>query len=78
MIHFNAEPVAITAAAGKSKPGKRCEILAYAGGLIQLPGWGTVGIDLAGMDYAGQIPLLSDHDNSRRGVIGFGTAAVGP
>ncbi|MCA9110816.1 MAG: Mu-like prophage major head subunit gpT family protein [Planctomycetaceae bacterium] len=52
------------------------EILAYNGGLMIVPGYGPVVIDLSGLQLSASVVLLSDHDASRRGVVGSGTAQV--
>jgi hypothetical protein len=51
-------------------------IVAYTGGIMKVPGWGEIVIDLAGLDVAGGVAILSDHDSSRRGVVGHGSAQV--
>lgn len=49
-------------------------ILAYTGGIMKVPGWGNTVIDLASLDTSGGVAILSDHDSSRRGVVGHGSA----
>jgi hypothetical protein len=51
------------------------EIVAYTGGFMNVPGWGPLCIDLAGLE-AGQVAILADHDANRSGVVGHGTATV--
>lgn len=52
-------------------------IVAYSGGLMTVPGWGPLVIDLAGVDVsASQVSILADHDSTLRGVVGFGRASV--
>jgi len=51
-------------------------ILAYSGGIMKVPGWGDVVIDLANLDASGGVAILSDHDSTRRGVVGHGMAQV--
>ncbi|MCA8999191.1 MAG: hypothetical protein KDA80_19480, partial [Planctomycetaceae bacterium] len=52
-------------------------VLAYSGGLMNVPGWGTVVIDLAGLDLTSpQVSLLADHDASLKGIVGHGQAVV--
>ena len=51
-------------------------ILAYTGGIMKVPGWGNIVIDLANIDASGGVAILSDHDSSRRGVVGHGSAQV--
>jgi len=52
-------------------------IVAYTGGLMVVPGWGPIAIELSGIDAsAEQIGILADHDASLRGIVGHGRAAV--
>jgi phage head maturation protease len=52
-------------------------IVAYTGGLMVVPGWGPVVIDLAGIDAsAEQIGILADHDATLKGIVGHGKAGV--
>ena len=37
-------------------------IVAYTGGMMAVPGWGPVAIELAGIDAALQVSILADHD----------------
>jgi hypothetical protein len=51
--------------------------VAYTGGLMSVPGWGPVAINLAGLDAtAEQISLLADHDATLDGIVGHGRAQV--
>ena len=52
----------------------RVEIVAYTGGVMSVPGWGDVAIDLSGLELSGTVPILSDHDSTRRGIVGHGRA----
>jgi len=54
----------------------RINILAYTGGIMRVPGWGDIVIDLAGLDVSGGVAILSDHDSTRRGVVGHGRAEI--
>lgn len=66
-------PVEI-AAAGKPPT---VTILAYSGNLMNVPGWGPIVIDLAGLDLsASQVRILADHDASLKGIVGHGQALV--
>jgi hypothetical protein len=66
--------VEIQAAAGKTPS---VSIVAYTGGLMTVPGWGPVAIDLTGLDAgAEQISLLADHDATLKGIVGHGRARV--
>jgi hypothetical protein len=52
-------------------------ITAYSGGLMNVPGWGPLVIDLAGLDLsAPQVGILVDHDDSLNGIVGHGEAVV--
>jgi len=51
-------------------------ILAYSGGIMKVPGWGNIVIDLANLDASHGVAILSDHDSTRRGVVGHGSAQV--
>ncbi|MBN2583968.1 MAG: Mu-like prophage major head subunit gpT family protein [Planctomycetes bacterium] len=67
--------VALSAAGSKDKL-PAVQIVAYGGGVMTVPGWGDIVIDLAGLDVTGSVALLSDHDSTRRGVVGHGRAEV--
>jgi len=69
---LTASEVGIEAGAEPARP--RVSILAYSGGIMRVPGWGDVAIDLQGLDASGQIALLADHDARVSGVVGHGTA----
>jgi len=56
--------------------GPRVEVVAYSGNLMVVPLWGTVGLDLSGLDVSGQVPLLADHDARVGGVVGHGEARI--
>ena len=44
---------------------------------MNVPGWGPLVIDLAGLDLsAAQIGILADHDASLKGIIGHGKAST--
>jgi len=52
-------------------------IVAYTGGLMSVPGWGPVAIDLAGIDAsAEQVGILADHNSSLAGIVGHGKAVI--
>lgn len=71
-----AAPSIEVEAASESRARPRITIVAYGGGIMRVPGWGDVVVDLAGLDAAGQVPLLADHDARVGGVVGHGEAAV--
>jgi hypothetical protein len=50
----------------------KVQIVAYTGGVIRVPSWGPVVIDLAGLELPEKLPLLADHNESVQGVIGTG------
>lgn len=62
-------------AAGTKNP--EVTIVAYSGGLMSVPGWGPLVIDLAGLELsASQVGILADHDSTLKGIVGHGRAAV--
>lgn len=71
---LTAPEVAIEAGGEPKKP--RISIVAYTGGMMRVPGWGDVAINLDGLDASGQVPLLADHDARVGGVVGHGEASV--
>jgi phage major head subunit gpT-like protein len=71
---LTASSVEIEAAAKDARP--KISVVAYTGGVMRVPGWGDLAIDLAGLDAGGQVPLLADHDARVGGVVGHGEAGV--
>lgn len=69
-----ATEVGIEASGKDARP--RINIVAYSGGLMAVPGWGPVAIDLAGLEAGGQVPLLADHNATVGSVVGHGEPAV--
>lgn len=65
----------VTLQAAKKGPPK-VSILAYTGGLMYVPGFGRVVIDVAGMALPGQVPLPVDHNTALSGIVGHATPAV--
>ena len=47
-------------------------ISAYSGGVMSVPGFGAVVVDLAGLKSKESIPILADHENRLSAVIGAG------
>jgi hypothetical protein len=46
-------------------------VVGYTGGMMRVPPFGDLVIDLAGLQLSGDpIPILADHDSSLRGIIG--------
>jgi hypothetical protein len=73
-LMLSAAEVAIQAS-GANQP--TVSIVAYTGGVMSVPGWGPVAIDLSGIDIsAAQISILADHDSTLRGIVGFGKATI--
>ena len=76
-VLLQAHSVEITAAGGAPPSQPKAAIVAYSGGLMRVPGWGLLAIDLNGLDLkASQVAILSDHDASLGGVLGQGSAQV--
>jgi hypothetical protein len=71
-----APDVEIEAGANRSGGKPRITVVAYTGGIMAVPGWGPVALELAGLETSGQIPLLADHDARVGGVVGHGVAEV--
>ncbi|MFO0859084.1 MAG: Mu-like prophage major head subunit gpT family protein [Phycisphaerales bacterium] len=69
-----ATEVGIEAAGKDARP--RINIVAYSGGLMTVPHWGPVAIDLAGLEAGAQVPLLADHNATVGSVVGHGEPAV--
>lgn len=61
-------------ACGEKQP--QVSIMAYSGAAMRVPGWGVIVLDLAGLDLAGRVPILCDHDASLDGILGQGAAEV--
>jgi hypothetical protein len=72
-----ADSVTLQAADTAAGRKPRVEIVAYTGGLMRVPPWGQVAIELAGLAIGAQTPLLSDHKAERGGIVGYGQAKVG-
>jgi len=72
VITFSAD-VQLQAAPGSKPP--RVTILAYSGGVMRVGGFGSVALDLAGMELS-SIPLLADHKNELASTAGYGTPEV--
>lgn len=71
MIEFISQ-VEFTAADGESKP--KVNIVGYGGGVMRVPGFGDVAVDLAGLQMPANLPILADHDPAQ--PIGHGTPRV--
>lgn len=69
-ISFAAD-ISIAAGEDDSSPAT-INIAAYNGGLMSVPGFGAVVVDLNGLQAKDSIPILADHDNRLSAVIGAG------
>lgn len=70
-----AAPMVTIDAAGGIPP--QVVMIAYTGGLMTVPGWGPVVIDLAGLNLGErQIGILADHDSTLKGIVGYGFPMV--
>ena len=67
--------VSITAADGDDRLAT-VEIVAYSGGVMSVPGFGRVVVDLAGMEVGDSVTLLGDHTNKLAAVAGSGTPSI--
>lgn len=65
----------IEAAQGDTKP-PRITMQAYNGGLLAITGWGSVGIELSGLELPKSCPVLVDHNSSLSAVAGSVTPEV--
>ena len=63
-------------AAGEAQKQPAVNIVAYTGGIMNVGSWGSIVINLAGLDCGGAIPLLVDHDPGLDNVLGKGEAKV--
>jgi hypothetical protein len=70
-----ASDLLLTAAVESPDP-PRFSIVAYTGGVMKVGGWGSIAIDLSGLDLSASVPVLSDHNSTRAGVVGHGRAQV--
>lgn len=61
--------------ASELKPAK-VSILAYSGGIMTVPTFGPVAIDLRGLDVTDAAAILSDHRNELGGILGQGYGAI--
>jgi len=60
---------------GSQQP-PRVDITAYTGGIMSVPGFGRVVVDLAGMEHRDKVTLLADHNNRLGSIVGSGTPAI--
>lgn len=65
----------LTAASVNTRKLPGVQIVAYTGGMMTVPQWGLIAIDLTGLEL-GQVPILADHESRRSGVLGHGQAEV--
>jgi hypothetical protein len=59
-------------AAGDTGKGRRFKMIAYTGGVMTVPGWGPVVVNLAGLQMPDAVPVLVDHDNRVAAMAGTG------
>ncbi len=69
------ETLDLAAASVNARKLPAVQIVAYTGGTMTVPRWGLIAIDLAGLEL-GQVPILTDHESRRSGVLGHGQAQV--
>lgn len=69
-------PVELQAAAPDGSKPARISILAYSGGQMNVVGYGTVAIELAGLAMPDVVPLLGDHDSTLNGAAGSGRPRI--
>ena len=74
-IECTADVALIEAAEGEDR-GAKIEIMAYNGGVMNVPGWGPLVIDLSGLETPGSVPLLADHRKDLANVLGAGKASI--
>lgn len=74
--HFRHELCMMGWVQGNEPKRPTIAILAYGSGLMNVPSWSSVAVDLEGLDASGQIALLADHDARVSGVVGHGCAEV--
>lgn len=67
--------VSITAADGEDRLAT-VEIVAYSGGVMNVPGFGRVVVDLAGMELRDTVTLLGDHTNKLDAIAGSGRPSI--
>lgn len=61
----------LEAQADKKKPAK-VRVIAYTGGVMTVPGWGPVVIDLQRLELPQRVTLLTDHDGRTEAAVGWG------
>jgi len=67
--------VELAAADGAGKL-PRIAIVAYNGGVMSVPGWGPIAIDLAALKINATTPILADHRTEVGSIIGHGAATT--
>ncbi len=65
----------LTIKAEASRP-PRCSIVAYTGGTMSVEGFGSVCIDLRGLEIPDSFPLLADHTNEIDSIVGTGSGTI--
>lgn len=69
-LQLKAAPLIVEAE--KEKKPVKVRITAYTGGIMTVPGWGPVIIDLQGLDLPQRVTLLLDHEGRTEATIGWG------
>ncbi|NLF08950.1 MAG: hypothetical protein GX594_13365 [Pirellulaceae bacterium] len=72
ILQFTA-PIELTAAADKPV---KISIRAYAGGEMNIAGYGPVVVDISGLDISRPVPLLAEHQSDIAGLLGTGQAST--
>lgn len=70
-LNFKAD---VNLTAGSKKP--QIHILAYNGGIMAVPEWGEIAIDLTNLQLPENIQILADHQNNTENLIGYGAAKI--
>ncbi len=78
LLRFDAPAISFQAAQADEDPNKgiRCTLVGYSGGEMNVAGFGQIVVDVSGVKADAQTPLLSDHDSSLDGLIGYATVSA--
>jgi len=76
MLILTPQKIQLQAQAQSSDKPVPVRIVAYSGGQIRVPGWGSVVIDLAGLDLPARVPLLADHSERVDATAGWGEPRI--
>lgn len=74
-------PIVLAAAevdvrAGEASAPPRLRIVAYSGGPMTVGGWGTIVVDVAGVEASERVAILADHDQRLGSVVGHGALSI--